>query len=102
GVSRPPRSPPFPCTTLFRSAGARFVELGPVGLTPASAQLLEARASSGAARPRALRRLHLRTGEAERLRRVVAEKAMAVGLLPLEDRKSTRLNSSRVKIAYAG
>ncbi|HLT28488.1 MAG TPA: hypothetical protein VK013_00470 [Myxococcaceae bacterium] len=65
-------------------AGARFVELGPVGLTPASAQLLEARASSGAARPRALRRLHLRTGEAERLRRVVAEKAMAVGLLPLD------------------
>lgn len=65
-------------------AGARFVELGTVGLSPTFAQALEARTASGGARPRALRRLHLRTGEAERLRRVLSEKAMAVGLLPLD------------------
>lgn len=65
-------------------AGARFVELGALGLTPSAAQALEARSRAGTARPRALRRLHLRTGEAERLRRRVSEQAMAVGLLPLD------------------
>ena len=70
--------------TRAAHAGARFVELGSVGLHPAMSQALEARTSAGGSRPRALRRLHLRTGEAESLRRVVSEKAMAVGLLPLD------------------
>lgn len=65
-------------------AGASFVELGAVGLSRASAQALESRTAAGGARPRALRRLHLRTGEAERLRRVLSEKAMDEGLLPLD------------------
>lgn len=65
-------------------AGACFVELGSVGLPPAAVLALESREVSGASRPRALRRLHMRTGEKERLQRILSEKAMAVGLLPLD------------------
>src|SRR5690606_40076222 len=85
-VRRPPRSPLFPCTTLFRSR---------VDVT-----LLVQRLGSDRAPPRRqdVHRQHvggtLRSGGAEH------------GQDPFdrvrgEDRKSTRLNSSHVKISYA-
>src|SRR5690606_41465881 len=85
---RPPRSPLFPYTTLFRSRIA--LRLAAVG---------------GLALPRPLGRLLARIAP---LLRLAAARARFL-LLLLEqvvdevavDRKSTRLNSSHVKISYA-
>src|SRR3712207_7947735 len=86
-IRRPPRSTLFPYTPLFRSgAGPDFVEALARGLDvltcldadhPAMS-LTEVATAAGLARPTA-RRL----------------------LLTLEDRKSTRLNSSHANISYA-
>src|SRR3712207_8292854 len=88
-IRRPPRSPPFPYTTLFRSKTAITVDLS-------------------------RRRVELRRGE-----RVAARVRVAVGRpgsrtptgrfaitdklngRELRDRKSTRLNSSHANISYA-
>src|SRR5436309_11534527 len=87
---RPPRSPLFPYTTLFRSA-----------------EHTECRKPAGVARPqgKALRAMH----EADALARhrifVAAchiERAIGASRKRRrQDRKSTRLNSSHVKISYA-
>src|SRR3712207_8306964 len=84
-IRRPPRSTPFPYTTLFRSLGAQ--QLGGVGV-------LLLRHDRRAARP-GVRQLD----EAELLRRPHHE----LGAEPREvrDRKSTRLNSSHANISYA-
>src|SRR5436309_5120039 len=70
-IRRPPRSTLFPYTTLFRSAVLEVVGVG----------------------------------EHQRLDRAGLELAFQVSggdrLLVVEDRKSTRLNSSHVKISYA-
>src|SRR5207302_11499720 len=71
GIRRPPRSTLFPYTTLFRSAGSR--------------------APSARAGHLDGRNAHLAVG------RTAPE---AHGCIP-PDRKSTRLNSSHVKISYA-
>src|SRR3989442_2856280 len=78
-IRRPPRSTLFPYTTLFRSqervvVGDRHHPARPV-LDPPHAPELE---------------------RAERQPRVLEEVALDVG-----DRKSTRLNSSHVRISYA-
>src|SRR5690554_7572150 len=79
-IRRPPRSTLFPYTTLFRSRGLQaFQELGP-------------RSSAEPARDVRLRLLVGRVGE-ELLRRPELDKSA--------DRKSTRLNSSHVRISYA-
>src|SRR3712207_7148741 len=72
-IRRPPRSTLFPYTTLFRSYERT---------APASYALPEERASF--------------------IRKTYAHLAFAVlGLLGVEDRKSTRLNSSHANISYA-
>src|SRR5690606_41659823 len=72
---RPPRCPLFPYTTLFRSVPGRFVP------PPARSRAPLGRAAPV---PRPRRRATVRRGG------------------PGRDRKSTRLNSSHVKISYAG
>src|SRR5690349_22416323 len=86
-VRRPPRSTLFPYTTLFRSVGGA----GP-SRRPASPRRRPGRRSS-CVRPDD--GLQLAVGvEAERAP-VPADARL------LEDRKSTRLNSSHVEISYA-
>src|SRR5690606_41792639 len=82
-LPRPPRSPLFPYTTLFRS-----------------------RADGRDVHDRAARLDRAHAGEGELLQVLVG--AAEVGVVRLEhehlgavDRKSTRLNSSHVKISYA-
>src|SRR5690606_41713943 len=85
-VRPPPRSTLFPYTTLFRSGGARG-GLGGAGGRSASQAVRRRRARGGgpAARPPAPGPAGAGGGGAR---------------LP-GDRKSTRLNSSHVKISYA-
>src|SRR3989475_8110133 len=86
-IRRPPRSTLFPYTTLFRSwkAGAVAVPLNPLS---SEEELAHALAGTGARAAVVLSRFyhkikHLQPGTA------------------LEDRKSTRLNSSHSQISYA-
>src|SRR3989442_11282288 len=90
-IRRPPRSPLFPYPTLFRSrrgqhAGAAVGEAvdHADGRLGARADLERGAGALGAARIELLLRV---------LRVVLA--------LLVEDRKSTRLNSSHVRISYA-
>src|SRR2546422_2193189 len=80
-IRRPPRSTLFPYTTLFRSIGGRPVA------TVGDLQRALPRSSIGAATTVAVIR------DQERIELVVT---------PVEDRKSTRLNSSHGYISYAG
>src|SRR5688572_32344655 len=92
-IRRPPRSTLFPYTTLFRSDGSlrlqagdeRVVRQGPAGLDSDGAAShdddLGPEAFSGRAQ-----QIQIRAGWAGR---------------PMEDRKSTRLNSSHSQISYA-
>src|SRR5690606_41341690 len=85
---RPPRSTLFPYTTLFRSGYGRAA--GAV----AGRSLYGA--GAGAARPR------VDVPENLWLREGIRSLSPFIGILPLPiDRKSTRLNSSHVKISYA-
>src|SRR3712207_8874025 len=80
-IRRPPRSTLFPYTTLFRSRLHHLLQL---------------------ARDRVLARLrlrHLRLPSNLRLQRVPA--GLLAHQVDLEDRKSTRLNSSHANISYA-
>src|SRR3989442_9667061 len=79
-IRRPPRSTLFPYTTLFRSLACP----GDVGET-----------SHAESRAKGLRR-HTRNGP------LVTEAGARAGEIECEqDRKSTRLNSSHVRISYA-
>src|SRR5690606_41404825 len=84
------RSTLFPYTTLFRSDGD--VEARGLG-----AALIDERRVIGAVGAAAHAAAH--AGKVER--EAVDEIAEAVALEQLRDRKSTRLNSSHVKISYA-
>src|SRR5436309_4926095 len=75
-IRRPPRSTLFPYTTLFRSA---FMKLAPLG-TPTPVTLSQ---------PTSIVR-------DESVPNVITNQRVEKG-----DRKSTRLNSSHVKISYA-
>src|SRR2546430_5423070 len=77
-IRRPPRSTLFPYTTLFRSHVERRVD----GVGEAALRAIE---------------LHRRDSEVEQAR--VGPNAVPGELL--EDRKSTRLNSSHSQISYA-
>src|SRR5690606_41956169 len=89
-IRRPPGSTPFPYTTLFRSAVDERSEAG-VRLDPANLY-------------RSLRRMQADgwigevEGSDERRR---TYRITPTGRAILADRKSTRLNSSHVKISYA-
>src|SRR3712207_8339038 len=83
-IRRPPRSTLFPYTTLFRSPGA-------LGVMAVHEGLLH---DQPLARGEVEQLLHLLGTPRERL---LAEDVLA----RLEDRKSTRLNSSHANISYA-
>src|SRR5256885_13303239 len=92
-IRRPPRSTLFPYTTLFRSEAAAkatgahaFIQALPQGYdTPLDAGEAGAALSAGQRQLLALTRVLVRQP----------------GVLLLEDRKSTRLNSSHLVISYA-
>src|SRR5690348_17384160 len=99
-ISPPPRSTPFPYTTLFRSRE-------PGHLQVLHREVVELRVPD--LRARALRRVgreDVRAAAADPDRRLV-DRAVGVQRLPGEhldhgpDRKSTRLNSSHPSISYA-
>src|SRR5690606_41238648 len=88
-LRRPPRSTLFPYTTLFRSAvGAAVVDTD--RHTAFIVQI-------GDFDPRAEGQAAVRGGEGMLVETLAAGSAFAMVL----DRKSTRLNSSHVKISYA-
>src|SRR5436309_9979017 len=78
-IRRPPRSTLFPYTTLFRSPAAR--DDHPARMAGAGAHVQGAPPRPGRTRHRELRAPRIPVAA--------------------EDRKSTRLNSSHVKISYA-
>src|SRR3712207_8891098 len=85
-IRRPPRSTLFPYTTLFRST--------------MSDELEKADAVAGAVYPRSL--LYLVSGVLEAAKTGTVPDAPILGMQRfLEDRKSTRLNSSHANISYA-
>src|SRR2546430_12691808 len=90
-IRRPPRSTLFPYTTLFRSSGTE--DSGGSGLdtsTDSSSQRWVYGIAAGAA------------WEADVWGRIRSKKAAAKAeSAALEDRKSTRLNSSHSQISYA-
>src|SRR5690349_22628289 len=81
-IPRPPRSPLFPYTTLFRSLRGLYGELRCVK-----------------AEFTLVRRRKRRNMSRQRRRRAVS--SISEQAQPAEDRKSTRLNSSHVEISYA-
>src|SRR5690606_41697302 len=91
-IPRPPRSPPFPYTTLFRSLPSQ----GPP--TPRRVRRCDGRALRRAV---VLRRSSRRRRPT--LCRYEIERWLGLASLARHgtDRKSTRLNSSHVKISYA-
>src|SRR3712207_8671157 len=84
-IRRPPRSTLFPYTTLFRS---------PRGATP----LRERR---GALHKESARVALKPVSDVLSGHRAVDFQCLPGGLVPGEDRKSTRLNSSHANISYA-
>src|SRR5690606_39732558 len=93
-IRRDPRSPPFPYTTLFRSAG-RGPPRGGAGSDFKTLSKVRESKTRDYIMVR-VRNLVLAIAAASAL---TSEAAFALGLG--EDRKSTRLNSSHVKISYA-
>src|SRR3712207_8955396 len=93
-IRRPPRSPLFPYTTRFRSV-AHAAE--------AEARALAARRLGDRAAERGLAHAR-RSDQAQDRALVVARAALHRQVLQdplLQDRKSTRLNSSHANISYA-
>src|SRR5690554_7069518 len=84
-IRRPPRSTLFPYTTLFRSENLNQKQT--------EAKMQQNYQS-------VLERMKATVGE-EHIEGKVSEAAQANGLTVDEDRKSTRLNSSHVRISYA-
>src|SRR5690606_40748995 len=92
-MRRPPRSPLFPYTTLFRSSSPSHRTTdgaGPSGPAPSRPGSDHAVGASG-----------VEAVEDAVLGPHAAEELGLVELLAEPDRKSTRLNSSHVKISYA-
>src|SRR2546429_4246635 len=83
-IRRPPRSTLFPYTTLFRSAGAAAREM----LIAAAAKRWEVGTDTCKAKNGFVVHGH-------------PERSLRYGELVVEDRKSTRLNSSHGYISYA-
>src|SRR5439155_23788099 len=96
-VRRPPGSPLFPYTTLFRSRGvAQEVTVGVVGvgLVACAGGVVPAGCGVG---PQRL--ADLLAGQPVRVHG--EQREQVPDFRPLPDRKSTRLNSSHVAISYA-
>src|SRR5690606_41943839 len=98
---RPPSSPLFPYTTLFRSVGLGADRLG--GADGGSGLVGQAPGRMVRGRlphPRPVGP-HSRGDPQPRLQAPPGQRAPAASGEPPQDRKSTRLNSSHVKISYA-
>src|SRR3712207_9336192 len=100
-IRRPPRSTLFPYTTLFRS-------VVPADVLPRDDQLARGRKQGGPVQ--AAGAVERRLGGAEllgqgeqrgRVDRDVGIHRLEAGVDGIEDRKSTRLNSSHANISYA-
>src|SRR2546430_11290259 len=93
-IRRPPRSTLFPYTTLFRSRRDRLEVFGQVGPPPPARPL-----------PSAIVALALHwfvpAAVENGLRRLAARPRGRPSKVALQDRKSTRLNSSHSQISYA-
>src|SRR2546430_6872693 len=88
-IRRPPRSPLFPYTTLFRSETCCSSELPELLETvPADRLVLEITENAP-------------VNDYERLANALAPMRARGVRLAIEDRKSTRLNSSHSQISYA-
>src|SRR5690606_40187646 len=96
--SRPPRSPLFPYTTLFRSGLARLA-LDQVLRVPVSRH--EGLFSDLAVKAHLFDLASMRPNEEVLLEQAEDQPVEAATRIDLADRKSTRLNSSHVKISYA-
>src|SRR5207253_8940017 len=99
---RPPPSPLFPYTTLFRS-GLRLLGVDVAGLDDLVGELIVLHLHDQVVREAALlrRRVKRRAGAAgDEVLNPVDRGLVEKMLVPLEDRKSTRLNSSHVAISY--
>src|SRR3712207_8037170 len=94
-IRRPPRSTLFPYTTLFRSGGLVVL----AGHALFAVDLVREEVEGAGIGARTVER-QLRVGEA---RVDLAQRRDLGALVPelLEDRKSTRLNSSHANISYA-
>src|SRR5690554_7586381 len=88
-IRRPPRSTLFPYTTLFRSAAAQAAQKGVLGHVPSVKVFAAAQAAQ-----------KLSTVSCT-WRTMFAAAQAAQKLVTKADRKSTRLNSSHVRISYA-
>src|SRR3989442_9350533 len=88
-IRRPPRSTLFPYTTLFRSRDFALVGRGTPAPFDSPRQLVATGLYRWVRNPMYLSALSLLVGEA------------ALRYIGLRDRKSTRLNSSHVRISYA-
>src|SRR5690348_18146203 len=93
--TRTPISDLFPYTTLFRSFGDVAEHAQAEGVDTAFVQSVEARERLRVAVLRALDRFRL-TGDGR-----VSLKQTGTGFCLVQDRKSTRLNSSHPSISYA-
>src|SRR5690606_42089875 len=94
-VPRPPPPPLFPYTTLFRSGRGHDPGLAEAAGLGQDRRQRPAEGDDGGVRHQL--RLEVRRRAAERLRRPGVRRDDGGG----RDRKSTRLNSSHVKISYA-
>src|SRR3712207_7377394 len=94
-IRRPPRSTLLPYTTLFRSGE----ELPRDASDPSGTR----DAGGGAAVPVAARRVVLDATFGSRLSpaRLFGQQPAPIAVLLVQDRKSTRLNSSHANISYA-
>src|SRR3712207_8508499 len=90
-IRRPPRSTLFPYTTLFRSPLPHVGEVGLVGLRARRRRRVLLVLPGGKSAPRAV----------PEFRHVGVRREGHPGLVPVGDRKSTRLNSSHANISYA-
>src|SRR5258708_14035478 len=96
-IRRPPRSTPFPSPTLFRSVHeCAFAQHRQQKACHGKIRLVQQALERGLAARRGQRRLAAVTADAAR---EDIDVPRLVG--PLEDRKSTRLNSSHQTISFA-
>src|SRR5438034_8177743 len=89
---RPPSSPLFPYTTLFRSAVGPYV----LSALPETAILLATAVAIAVFGSYKIRELQQKAHEAQRIGQYQLKQVLGFG-----DRKSTRLNSSHTVISYA-
>src|SRR5688572_32450745 len=91
-LRRPPRSPLFPYTTLFRSVTARALAALPVVCEYAAPLLTDGGT---------LVAYKGELGDAEAVAGAAAARELGLEPATVRDRKSTRLNSSHSQISYA-